>query len=117
MPSPLGLHTVSTPSADDDGRTKEVNMNKKRFLAAGGAGLLTLALSTGFSAAESRPTSAKQPAATTPMQAGDHDARHAQMRAKMPEDMRAQCDTMRAQMGTAGMDMMQQGGMGSMSGR
>lgn len=84
-------------------------MSKKRFLAALGGVALVFALGTGLSAAQTGSTSPR----TTATTAVDRDAMHQQMRTQMPENMRAQCDSMHAQMGTGHMGTMQHGGMAS----
>ena len=78
-------------------------MEKKRFLAAGGGLVLALGLGTGLSAAETTSAPPEQPAATTTMHTGDHDAMHEQMRIRMPDDLRRQCDAKHQQMGSGGM--------------
>jgi hypothetical protein len=62
-------------------------MTRKRMLTAAAAVALTLGLGTGIAAAQ---------ADDDPSPMDDMDAMHAEMRADMPEDMQAQCDTMHA---------------------
>ena len=90
-------------------------MTKKRLLVAGGGMVLALALGTGLAAAQTTTPDVDRPPVTAPasMPAGDHDTMHEQMRAQMPEDLQAQCDTMHAQMGEGHGSMMGDGGMGS----
>ena len=90
-------------------------MTKKQLLAAGGGLVLALALGTGLAAAQSTTSGVDRPPVTTPasVPAGDHDAMHEQMRAQMPDDLQAQCDTTHAQMGEGHGIMMQGSGMGS----
>ena len=70
-------------------------MTKKRIVAATAAIALTLGLGAGIAAAQTDPTTPTRPPAAGAMHDGDMGAMHAQM----PEDMRAQCDTMHAQGG------------------
>jgi len=70
-------------------------MTKKRIVGAAAAVALTLGLGAGIAAAQTDPTTPTRPPAAGAMHDGDMGAMHAQM----PEDMRAQCDTMHAQGG------------------
>lgn len=70
-------------------------MTKKRIVAAAAAVALTLGLGAGIAAAQTDPTTPTRPPAAGAMHDGDMGAMHAQM----PEDMRAQCDTMHAEGG------------------
>lgn len=70
-------------------------MTKKRILTAAAALALTVGLGSGIAAAQTDPTTPTNPPAAGSMHSGDMDAMHAQM----PEDMQAQCDTMRTQGG------------------
>lgn len=85
-------------------------MTKKRIVAATAAIALTLGLGAGIAAAQTDPTTPTRPPAAGAMHDGDMGA----MRAQMPEDMRAQCDTMHAQGGMTNTTMngsMMGGGM------
>lgn len=77
-------------------------MIKKRILAAGAAVALTVGLGAGIAAAQTDPTTPSGPPTAGHMHDGDMDAMHEQMRAQMPEEMRAQCDTMHAEGGMTG---------------
>ena len=68
-------------------------MTRKRMLTAAAAVALTLGLGAGIAAAQ---TDDDGP---SPIRMDDMDAMHAEMRADMPEDVQAQCDTMHAQGG------------------
>ena len=88
-------------------------MKMKRMAVLGSGLALTLALGTGFAAAQTTGSSG-QPAttATTAPMAG-HDAMHNQMRDRMPAEAQAQCDTHHAQMSN-GQGGMMDGGSGGM---
>ena len=70
-------------------------MTNKRIVAAAAVVALTLGLGAGIAAAQTDPTTPTRPPAAGAMHNSDMGAMHAQM----PEDMRAQCDTMHAQGG------------------
>ena len=93
-------------------------MTRKRMLAAGAAVALTLGLGAGVAAAQTDDDEpSRSETATCPhgdMDRGDMDAMHDQMRASMPEDMQAQCDTIHTQGGSMSGGMMN-GPMGSES--
>ena len=81
-------------------------MTKKRILAAAATLAITVGLGAGIAAAQTDPTTPTRPPAAGAMHDGDLGAMHAQM----PEDMRAQCDTMHASGGMTNGSMMD-GGM------
>ena len=75
-------------------------MTKKRILTAAAAMTLTLGLGAGIAAAQTDPSTPTRPPEAGTMHDGDmHDGDMDAMHAQMPEDMRAQCDTMNAQGG------------------
>ena len=74
-------------------------MTKKRMLAAGAAVALIVGLGAGVAAAQNDPTSPNRPPEAGAMHDGDMDTMHDEMHTQMPEEMRAQCDTMHAQGG------------------
>ena len=87
-------------------------MTKKRIVAAAAAVTLTLGLGAGIAAAQTDPTTPTRPPAAGAMHDGDMGAMHT----RMPEDMRAECDTMHAQGGMTSATMngsMMGGGMTS----
>lgn len=92
-------------------------MTKKRILTAAGTLALTVGLGAGIAAAQTDPTTPTRPPAAGAVHNGDMGAMHAQM----PEDTRAQCDTMHAQGGMTDATMngsltgMMGGGMPSQS--
>ncbi len=84
-------------------------MTKKRILVGGATLALTLGLGAGIAAAQTDPTPPTRPPEAGAMHDGDMGAMHAQM----PEEMRAQCETIHARGSAMGHDQMMNGGMGS----
>lgn len=91
-------------------------MKTKRMAVIGTGLALTLALGTGFAAAQTTASDGGQPPAATAPQTGDHDAMHQQMRDQMPAEQQARCDAHHAQMGNGNGAMMGGGGTGHGSG-
>ena len=88
-------------------------MKTKRMLVIGAGLALTLALGTGFAAAQTDASGGGQPPAAT-SQAGDHATLHEQMRSQMTAEQQAQCDANHAQMGNGHDGSMMEGGSGGM---
>lgn len=87
-------------------------MKRTRTIAAGALAALTLGVGAGFAAAQTDPTPTARPPAEMPgMQRGDMGEMHAQMRAYMPDDMQARCDTAHASMNGQMGAMMDRGAM------
>jgi len=86
-------------------------MTRKRILAAAATLALTVGVGAGIAAAQTDPTTPTRPPAAGNMHNGDMGAMHAQM----PEDMRAECDTMHARMTDTMNGSMMGGSMSSQS--
>lgn len=88
-------------------------MTKKRILVGGATLALTLGLGAGIAAAQTDPTPpTRPPEAGTTMHDGDMGNMGA-MHAQMPDEMRAQCETIHVRGGAMDHDQMMNGRMGS----